>query len=162
MQSQDKKNYSRHKNIEIHNDWGRTQGYPAFVSTSCICTLADIPPPYPPLDCIWFWMELTEFIPLNRSPDPTWAVCTKLVGSPIMLRSIRRRLLGWGCSAIQQLKHNQNSLMLTVQGINEHQWRFQISLQEAPQSMILNVMNIQSKQKLYFTAFVLGSQVSYI
>lgn len=86
--------------------------YPAFVSTSCICIFAGIPPPYPPFDCIWFWIELTEFIPLKRSPDPTWAVCTKFVGSPIMLLSILLRRFGWGCSAIQQLKHSQNSLIV--------------------------------------------------
>lgn len=90
--------------------------YPAFVSTSCICTLTDIAsPPYPPFDCIWFWMEFTEFMPVKRSPEPTWAVWTKLVGSPIILRSIRLRLFGCGCSAIQQLKHNQNSLMTSRQ-----------------------------------------------
>lgn len=34
--------------------------YPAFVSTSCICTLMGmVSPPYPPLDCIWFWIEFT-------------------------------------------------------------------------------------------------------
>lgn len=84
------------------------------MSTSCIWTFTGMGgPAYPPLDCIWFWIELTEFIPLLKtSPDPTWAVWTKFVGSPIMLRSIRRRLFGWGCSAMQQLKHNQNSLMI--------------------------------------------------
>lgn len=109
-------------------------------------------------------MELTEFIPLNRSPDPTWAVCTKFVGSPIILLSIRRRLLGWGCSAIQQLKHNQNSLMLTVHSINEHQGKFQISTQEVPQNTLLNTMNVQWCQDeilLFHCVFVPGSQVSY-
>lgn len=70
------------------------------------------PSPYPPFDCIWLWIEFTELTPLHRSPDPTWAVWTKFVGSPIMLRSICRRRFGCGCSAMQQLKQNQNSLML--------------------------------------------------
>lgn len=52
-------------------------------------------------------------------------------------------LTGWGCSAIQQLKHNQNSLMLIVQVINEHQWSFQISTREASQSTLLNAINVQ-------------------
>lgn len=54
-------------------------------------------------------LMLTEFIPLNRSPDPTWAVWTKFVGSPIMLRSIRRRLF-WkeGKENIWDLLKRQN------------------------------------------------------
>lgn len=39
------------------------------------------------------------------SPDPTCAVCWKLVGLPIMDRSIRRRRFGAGCSVTQQAKH---------------------------------------------------------
>lgn len=46
------------------------------------------------------------------SPEPTCVVWTKFVGSPIMERSIRRRRFGCGCSAMQQLKQTQNSVIL--------------------------------------------------
>lgn len=81
--------------------------------------------------------------PTEQVTWPHVSCVHEVCGLSIILRSIRRRLLGWGCSAIQQLKHNQNSLMLIVQVINEHQWSFQISTREASQSTLLNAINVQ-------------------
>lgn len=87
--------------------------------TSCSSShswpLSDAPWPYPPFDFIWTWKDSTDENPKLMSPDPTCVVWIKLVGSPIIERSIRRRLFGWGCSAMQQLKQTQNSVMSTKQ-----------------------------------------------
>lgn len=100
---------------------------------------------------------------LLGSQFSVWEWVVRLISTPPDV-STYFILTGWGCSAIQQLKHNQNSLMLTVHSINEHQGKFQISTQEVPQNTLLNTMNVQWCQDeilLFHCVFVPGSQVSY-
>lgn len=92
---------------------------------------------------------------------PAWEPVVCLMSTPPNLYTYYFILTGWGCSAIQQLKHNQNSLMLIVHGINEHQWSFQILAQEASESKLLDMLNVQWCQKKILCFFVPGSQVSY-
>lgn len=74
---------------------------------------------------------------------PAWEPVVHLISTPPNLYTYYFILTGWGCSAIQQLKHNQNSLMLIVHSINEHQWSFQILAQETSQSKLLDMLNVQ-------------------
>jgi len=69
------------------------------------------------LHCIWMWSppfplicDWREVID-PKSEDPTWPVCLKSVGFPIMDLSIRGLLLLWSCScsATQEKSWNQNS-----------------------------------------------------
>lgn len=78
---------------------------------------------------------------------PAWEPVVCLMSTPPNPYTYYFILTGWGCSAIQQLKHNQNSLMLIVHGINEHQWSFQILAQEASESKLLDMLNVQWCQK---------------
>jgi len=60
----------------------------------------------PPFPRIWSCREPRD----PRSVEPTWPVCRKSIGWPIIDRSIRGRLL-WSCScsATQEKSWNQNS-----------------------------------------------------
>lgn len=66
--------------------------------------------PYPPFVCI---CDSIDFIvaPLPTSWDPTWPVCTKLVGFPIIEGSILRLLVGGVSSG---LKHFTNTLVIVA------------------------------------------------
>lgn len=81
---------------------------------------------WPPLDLICSWTEPIFAKPsLAISPDPTWVKCTKFIGSPIMLRSIRLLLFfGGAFSTIQQFSLCQKSLMVIVafQDLTLYKW----------------------------------------
>lgn len=127
--------------------WGKVWDYLAFMSTRGICTSVAMPPPIASLG-LYVVLHGTDRIHPTEQVT-TWAICAWC-------------LFGWGCFAIEQLKYNQNSLMLIVQVINEHQWGFQISTREASQSTFLNVINVQwCQNNYYFSVLVPGSQVSF-
>lgn len=77
-----------------------------------------------------FRIPLTLLNSMLGSWLSTWEPAVCLISTPPNLYRYYFILTGWGCSAIQQLKHNQNSLMLIVQVTNEHQWSFQITTQK--------------------------------
>jgi len=86
-------------------------------SITFICTLTGIiDASYPPFDCIDFW-RLCKWIPRLLVSEPRWPRCTKLLGLPIMVRSILNLLflrgsLFWSSKQQQEKNCTQNSFIL--------------------------------------------------